>query len=269
MKNEIYSMEDFVKLPLYKKLCMTAEKTQQRALYILKFDGGVDQYCVECDQNSTFIFKDELWLRPSRSDKVDVFSVFSKPGSCARNSQHRTIFHFQVSSDGLQKIGQYPSIADVVSGDIQKYRKVFNSSEMNGLMKAVGLFSHGIGAGAFIYLRKIFEAQVKKAHDAATAGEGWDEKAYKRMRMAERIQALKSHLPELLVSNSTLYSILSEHLHEGPSEDECLKNFNVVLQGIFVIADEQLTKLEKANRLASFNKSKQALLDSRKVGTKV
>lgn len=267
MDNGAHWVEALVKLPLYKLLRMDAEKAQQLAHYTQKFSGNFDQYCIECGQDTTFGFEDELKFQMRR--ERPVYCSFSKPASCARNAQHRAIFHFQVLDDGLMKTGQYPSIADVVSGDIQKYRKVFNEAEMKGLMKAVGLYAHGVGAGAFIYLRKIFEAQVAKAHDAAANDEGWDERAYSTMRMADRIRALKLHLPELLVTNRTLYSILSEHLHDGPSEEECLKNFDVVLQGIFVIADEQLTQLEKANRLANFNKSKLAFLEDRALESKV
>ncbi|MYM65406.1 hypothetical protein GTP45_00985 [Pseudoduganella sp. FT55W] len=244
---------------------------------IQEYSGRFDQYCPKCAQTATFSFQVDPEFSASqrrlaasatniRSPNTGarlVHTNFSKHAVCTRNN-HRAIYHFQAFDDGIMKIGQFPSVADILSGDIQKYKKVFDDSEMKGLKTAIGLHAHGVGAGAFIYLRKIFEAQVEQAHVIARNDKDWDDGAYtKLMRMSERIETLKLYLPEILVRNNTLYSILSEHLHLGPSEQECVDNFDVVLQGIFLIAEEKLEKLQRANQLADFNRSKQALLELR------
>lgn len=234
----------------------------------------------ECGQDATFAFevgtdytlrKRQLQAAVSISNSVSRGSSgnsriahqnFSKVARCTRNN-HSVIYHFRAFNDGVMKTGQYPSMADISLGEISRYRKVLDKTDMKGLSMAIGLHAHGVGAGAFIYLRKIFEAQVECAHMAAQTDACWDEVAYVKLgRISDRIQALQLHLPEVLVRNSSLYSILSAHLHDGMSEEDCLINFDVVLQGIIVIADERLAQLERAQRLAQFDKSKTTFLQA-------
>jgi hypothetical protein len=264
-------------LPLYKKVPLDSEAAQRAAVVIQSFDGRFDQYCPACGQSATFathvpadFSQQQKRLQAAAVNILSpgsggvsrhVYRNFSKTAACTRQG-HLATYHFQVFDDRLTKIGQFPSMADFSIGEIQQYRKALNESDMKSLSTAIGLHAHGVGAGAFIYLRRIFESLVEQAHVQALTDPDWDEDAYKLMRMAERLQALKLHLPEVLVRNSSLYSILSEHLH-SLSEDECLANFEVVLQGIFVIADERLVQLQRQDRLANFNRSKGLLLGER------
>lgn len=64
-----------------------------------------------------------------------------------------------VTSDKIIKIGQFPSVADLVILEIVKYKSVL-SKQYREFSKAVGLFVHGIGIGSFVYLRRIIENLV-------------------------------------------------------------------------------------------------------------
>lgn len=73
------------------------------------------------------------------------------------------------------------------------------------------------------------------------------------LRMEDKIQLLRAHLPEFMVENRALYGIVSKGIHEL-SEKECLDYYDTVKTGIELILDEQLeaeakrTKVEKAKQ---------------------
>jgi hypothetical protein len=50
---------------------------------------------------------------------------------------------------------------------------------------------------------------------------------------------LKTHLPELLVSNTAIYAILSKGTH-SLSEHECIEYFDTLKVGIELILDEKI-----------------------------
>ena len=59
------------------------------------------------------------------------------------------------------------------------------------------------------------------------------------LRMDEKIEDLKDHLPSFLVENKEIYVILSKGIHEL-TEDECLGYFDAVKTGIEFILDQKL-----------------------------
>ncbi|MFI3135251.1 MAG: hypothetical protein QX197_00585 [Methylococcaceae bacterium] len=73
--------------------------------------------------------------------------------------------------------------------------------------------------------------------------------------MNEKIVILNSELPEFLVENKSMYSILSKGIHEL-SENECLAAFPVIKVGIEIILDD---KLEKINREKKLEEAKKAI----------
>ena len=148
----------------------------------------------------------------------------------------------------IQKVGQYPSVADLHSAKIKRYRKVLSPEDYRELNRAVGLAAHRVGIGAFVYLRRIFERLIEEAHQIARHDSAWDEDLFLRSRMPEKIAFLASHLPSFLVENKSLYSILSKGLHDL-SEDECLQFFSVTQLGIELILEERITTKEKNEKI--------------------
>lgn len=113
--------------------------------------------------------------------------------------------------------------------------------------KAIGLAANGVGIGSFVYLRRIFENLIEEAHTKAKVRPGWDEEFYNKQRMSERIELLKDYLPEFLVENKSLYSILSVGIH-SLEEDECLAHFEHVKLAIELILDEKVEKYKKRRK---------------------
>lgn len=187
-----------------------------------------------------------------KSEKFDTFEVILK---CKR---YGTFLHYLVHAEydnedyehshimSISKVGQYPSVADFHIGQVHKYDKVLPKDKMREFTKAIGLAANGIGIGSFVYLRRIFEHLVFEAKDAAMAANPeFDEIAFTSARMNERIQMLSDYLPDFLVENHNIYSILSKGVHEL-SEEECKKYFTVLKESIEIILDEKLEAYRKA-----------------------
>ena len=253
--------EWLIKTSLYEAL--TDDSDDSRANAISAFctrERPFDMYCVHCKRISTFAprvdgyvpdpYKVAAQLRDGVPNPYLRMTQFQIDATCARDNQH--VVRFVLLHDGqkLQKIGQYPSLADLSIPETAQFFKVLGQERLGELNRAIGLAAHGIGVGSYIYLRRVFESLVEEAHrEAAREEEGddefndWDEDAYKGARMGERIEMLADYLPKFLVENPLLYGILSKHIHEL-SEDECKQNFDLMKEAILIIARDKLKARE-------------------------
>lgn len=252
--------------PLYEKTEFSGELAWP-VLDLLYFIGTYDCYCVECGQSATFKGKqgDRVagHTRNLRTEQVHRAQggVYEHPvlaigvryvaAECTRNTAHKQEFMFLIRTEkngrSIQKIGQFPSYADIHLGEVKSYTSVLTKNQRQELTKAIGLSTHGIGIGSFVYLRRIFEALVEEAHQVAITDAGWDEATYITLRMAEKISALKTHLPAFLSGNPVIYSVLSKGIHEL-TEDECLKHFDTMRLSIEAILDEKLDQKRRADK---------------------
>ncbi len=246
--------------PTIQELCLSTplfepfhidDDTTEEFWDLVNFHGHIDCYCLECEQTSVFhISKSNDWpwgRGDHRSMQVRNNHLFEFAFNCSRDETHKLIFYFRLHNRNFMKIGQYPTIADLSAVEVQKYRKVLGDELYSEFTRAIGLVSHGVGIGAFVYLRRIFEHLIEEAHQKNTATEGWDEDAYKKSRMDEKIELLKDSLPEFLVSNRKLYSILSKGIHEL-DESMCKSAFPVTRTGIEMILDEKLKEIEQEQK---------------------
>lgn len=243
-------MSEFcLNVPLYRPVPFT-EANEDELNNLRNYNGYVDCYCMDCQQMSVFHSEPEEYHHPNFSFYAVLgrYIFFSNIFHCTRNDSHEMCLYFLIHNKTITKIGQYPSIADIVTIDIQKYRRVLGDEQYSEFSRAIGLTSHGIGIGAFVYLRRIFENLIEEAHQVQKEVGGWDENAYQKSRMEEKIVLLKDSLPNFLVENKTLYSILSKGIHEL-RENECLKAFPTTKLGIELILDEKLEQLVRDEKI--------------------
>lgn len=232
--------EFFLSIPLYKAFALEGQ-----SFFALEyFKGTIDCYCEGCGRHSVFTCKQNSY---QNSDTTRNY-VFVQWFTCSRVGQHKVFFIFWVHEGLLQKIGQYPSLADLATPDLQKYRKALGNERYRELTRAVGLASHGVGIGAFVYLRRIFESLIEQAHLGAKGGPEWNEDPFQAGRMDEKIAMLSAHLPPFLVENRSLYGILSKGIHTL-TEDECLNAFPIVKLGIELILDEELERISRQEKV--------------------
>lgn len=253
----------FTDIPSAKEFCLSVplyepfeydNETQNPFFALEQFEGTLDFHCPECGQHSVFTVRKNNYATNSHYYNYTFPLLFH----CSRNKAHQAFFVFRAHKGILQKIGQIPSLADLAIPDLRKYRQVLGDERFKELTRAIGLTTHGVGVGAFFYLRRIFESLIEGAHLYASKDSGWDEEAYIRARMDEKIGLLKNHLPDFLVQNRGLYSILSVGVHTL-SETECLAAFPAVRLAIELILDDLLEQHERQEKLKTAAKSLSAL----------
>ncbi len=261
MTAENYPVEDWLlKLPLYSPVDL-GDDSYSAIEAISLFKETMDAFCPSCQQNATFagavstsaenIKKEEqrrIQIRQlgGRSQNAWNISDFMKAIVCTR-AGHIVHFHFTHDENSIIKIGQYPSLADMATGDTSQFIKALGKARLHELNKAIGLAAHGVGIGAYVYLRRVFESLIEDAHQKAKLGQGWDEDGYQRARMKERVAMLKNCLPSFIVEHPQLYGILSLGVHEL-TEGDCLKNFEALKSAILVIAEEKMHEIQREAR---------------------
>ncbi|MBU2973202.1 hypothetical protein [Zobellia sp. B3R18] len=258
-------------------------------LNLLYFIGGndtysklkiIDSFCTKCKKNTTFNseecdeqeLKDMLTLAGMHSgnlksknentlvNKLEKKSLFIRKFTCPRqpnDPSHSQYFIFRVINKNLIKVGQHPTLADLTTESISKYRKL-NEDIYSELNRAIGLAAHGVGIGAFVYLRRIIEKHIltPKINELISEEKIAKEELFKK-DFKEKINLAKDKLPSFLVENTKIYSILSKGIH-ALDEEECKEHFPILRTSIEIILDEQIEKnqREKKNKLiaASLNK---------------
>jgi hypothetical protein len=261
-----------LEIPLYKEYELS-NFSYEEVKKLESFSASFDAYCIDCKRQSVFWSQklDELrepyeliLMRGTYEQHITKTRSFYLMLTCSRDRHHLMVFYFKVYNGKLIKVGQFPSIADLQSNDIEKYRKVLSKERFKDFKRGIGLVSHGVGIGSFVYLRRIFEDLIIEAHQEAVKNPDWikeNEEAYNTngVRIIEKILLLKDFLPEYLVQNRNIYGILSKGIH-SLSEDECLEYYPVIKIGIELILDEKLEKINKAEKITNNQKEIQKIL---------
>jgi hypothetical protein len=234
-------------------------------IYMLQVPTKFDGYNPIHKKSSTFITQD-LYTGKYENGNLDHFldngGIYKTSIKCLRYGNKFTFFAkyeptYEVDEDGdyypvsktgtFIKIGQDIALMEFESWKIKSYRKVLSKEKQKELIRAIGLASHGVGIGSFVYLRRIFEDLIEKAHLEAKKTDGWNEEEYLKFRISDKIDCLKDFLPDFLVKNKAIYSILSKGIHEL-SEQICLTYFDTILLGIERILEAKLESNRKKKR---------------------
>lgn len=232
----------FFKTPLYEKITIPVPYIKNYLMRGLTFDG----YCPFCKRASTFSRSPKA-TRTGYADKyyLELVEYDTNLFHCARNQNEHVIrFECLLDKGTLQKVGQYPSFADIAIDESKDYSKLLDKEDISEFHKAIGLAAHGVGIGSYVYLRRIFERLIAKRFQEYKAIEGWTDEKFFKLRMAEKIAHLKNHLPEFLVKNAKMYSILSLGVHEL-NEKDCLTFFPVLRQSTVWILEQDKKKQEE------------------------
>jgi hypothetical protein len=238
--------------PLYARYRFTAGFDELYELYGSYDKNGrsdsikIDGYCLHCEKDTTFqlhppsVPGGDLWRNLPQRHAFDSCSL-----RCGRNDSHRIKYEFYIKDLVVQKIGQFPSLADIAIGETKsKYRAVLRGDNWSELYRAIGLAAHGEGIGSFVYLRRIFERLIESRFNESKEKEGWLPEEFNKLRMDGKIRHLRNHLPSSLVDNSKLYTIFSMGIHQLTNE-RCLQFFQVGKGSIIEILEDDLR--EKAN----------------------
>lgn len=234
--------------------------------------GTFDCYCVGCKKETPFIVAPMPvqnaggGLRQRTAVPIPP-SVFALRAVCQRDLS-TYLYAFRKVGDRLIKIGQQPSMADISFGELRGIDKTLDSVDRKELGKAIGLFAHDAASGAFVYLRRVFERMIARAYSRQAEIHGPIE-GFDGMRVDQKIAALKDELPERVVRNSAVFSLLSVGIHEL-TDDQCLTLFPVLKAVIFQMLEQEEHKRKKEITERETDAAFQALLStgtSRAVGS--
>lgn len=165
--------------------------------------------------------------------------------------------HFYEKDDFIEKVGQYPSVADIHIAQIKQYRKVLGDGYSQDFTRAIGLAANGVGTGSFVYLRRVFEHLVFEIANKAIQNGEIDKTQFETSKMDNRLKLLANHLPDVVLDNKPLYGVLSAGIHEL-SEQDCLKYFSIVRSVIELILDD----MEHSRRVEEKKKNTKKELDA-------
>ena len=186
--------------------------------------------------------KEELWTWTNSfiedNTRLMVFKFV-----CSMDSTHHLDYIVLTNENGMKKIGQYPSVADLTFPELKEYRKIMTKDDEKEFKRAIGLYASGIGIGSFVYLRRIFERIIAKAGQKAITEGKIQEDDFSNARVNEKIKMLSEYLPKALTNNMVSYGIISKGIHEL-SEEECIDYFPVLHDLIIMI----LRQWEKIRR---------------------
>lgn len=247
MDNEKFLVE----LGLYDKVKIGYEDYLD-LINLLSGKEKIDLFCSKCREKRTFIAKSnkvkvskkyepitvnifETYGEQSKEDeeiynsikaqeereKRQEFEQFLKDNEftvlhyvCSRDNSHQLTFVLLIDEFTIQKIGQYPSYADIDIPQADVYRKELGRKYYNELKRAIGLYSCNVGIGSYVYLRRIIEKLILDALQEAVK-EGVvtqeefeiDENKHQR-RVEDKIKLLSEYLPKPLVDNKAVYGVI-------------------------------------------------------------
>lgn len=254
--NELELEYFFFKLPIYKPIQLTKENWTS-FLAILNLGRGHGETSIE--GYNPFRGLDSTFAGWSNiRESIEYFTQYGGTDrigiKCKRYGDVLDFFiHYDTGKQILMKVGQYPSVADFHIYELKRYDKVLSKEKLKEISRAIGLAANSVGIGSFVYLRRIFEHLIWTAFNEHKAAVNMSDNDFAVMRMDDKIQTLKDYLPNFLVENKSLYSILSLGIHEL-KEDDCLAYFDTVRVGIEIILDEKLEEQKRQEKIKAAQK---------------
>ncbi len=238
----------FLRKPLYAKLEGNEEYLEALG-EVIRGKAGVefDNYCVTCDQITPWTLRQFVPRNSgggvgtggslaNRYIQAPVPVIRAVNIVCLRR-QHFYTYILHVSDTAFQKVGQKPSMADIAFGELKAIPGV-DKQDRKELGRALGLFAHDTPLGAFVYLRRVFERMIERAHERHFQKQGSHLEKWLDWRMGERIEALADELPAVVRSNSSVWGLLSKGIHEL-SDEEAEVLFPLVKAVIFEMLGEE------------------------------
>jgi hypothetical protein len=208
-------------------------------------DGEVDAYSAQYKTPTTYSID---YTDVAQSYYTDYKGYKRVTLKNKRKTDDVLIFFVIQYVNGYMKIGQMPSLADLQYSEItEKYTKQLNNENLALFKKAIGLAAHGVGAGSFVYLRKIFEALIHDTYVKHNVDHKITREDFLKLRMSDKVEALRDYLPSQLIDMKGVYSTLSLGVHEL-SEQDCLIYFQPIKLSIQLILDQQIEEQIKIDR---------------------
>ena len=207
--------------------------------------GDVDAYSSKNGIDTTY----EIDARKVNGSYESMFNGFYKITLiCKRKKDDILRFFIYRNTKITVKIGQWPSLVDIQFAEIgKKYNGLLSREDLKEFKRAIGLVTHGVGVGSFVYLRRIFENLIYETFSEHEKNVDITKKEFFKKRMEDKVDVLRDYLPSQLVAMKKIYSILSKGIHEL-SEQECLQYFPALKLSIELILEQKIEMEIKRKR---------------------
>lgn len=253
-------MIELIQMEMYRPIKLT-NHIGQAIISIMSDKDPFRCHCNGCQKESVFIgeasksldFSNTISLRSLDDGPEEM--TFDKRYICQLDSTHAITIGLRVTKAIIQKIGQFPSVADIKGAEYERYQKILGPSDYSDFKKANLLHSFSMDIGAFVYLRRIIENLVQTTYkDNASQIQSKD---FANLHFDQKVKVLGDYLPNFFTRNTAIYSLLSKGIHEL-SESECKDYYDTILNGTLMILDEKQAKEEIKKRKAAIEKGLQA-----------
>jgi hypothetical protein len=210
-------------------------------------NGALDVWCPECERLSVYRVESG-YGRDELAQKLSVKTWFTVEARCTRD--HRTlgtggrcdgrlVVLFARDGKFACKAGIHPpkTTLDLAGLDAAVTGEL-DAALREDLGRAVSLRAHGVGAGSFVYLRRVLAGLLEQAHRRAAAAPGWNESRYQKTGGAERVRLLAAELPPRVAETAPLFAILDRGADQL-TEAECHAHFDLLFQAITILLRER------------------------------
>lgn len=209
------------------------------------FKGDVDAYSSKNGIDTTYKIYSDTVNGQHESDFDNFYKVIL---ICKRKGNDILRFFIYLDDEVVVKLGQFPSLVDIQFAEIgKKYDKYLSKEALKEFKRAIGLVTHGVGVGSFVYLRRIFENLIYETFDRNDKEIGITKEEFSKKRMEDKVDILKKYLPSQLVEMKSIYSILSKGIHEL-DEQICLRYFPALKLSIELILEQKIEAEIKEKR---------------------
>lgn len=269
------------------KMHINKNELERMEIVLGMFQSSIDAFCIFCNKTYPFTIKqNSSSKRYSEFSSInainigeDIFINMDNPKydnlppvvdkdnlheflidyvtfdfACKKSEKHiyrmYTILLIRYGEITIRKIGQYPSKIDIWGFDFDQYRNQLNKiNAYSDFKKAELCMSDGLYAGAYAYLRRVFEKMLKEYCKGLTL---------ENNRVETKIEACIDKFDERvrpLLKN--LYSILSIGIHE--LDDKQSERFYVYLR---TVLEMQLEYVKENNDRDNQTKELKDKIDS-------
>lgn len=156
----------------------------------------------------------------------------------------RTSFTLSFKDDKLflTKIGQYCSLRDFNENYTNRFVKDLKNKELRKeYEEALITHDEGHSIAAYVYMRRVIEKLILQKFNEKERDKSIDD--FKQLHFDEKIQYLKSELPELL-QDKKIYELSSAGIHTL-TEDECESYFPALQHTIELILIDEAQKAKE------------------------
>ena len=150
----------------------------------------------------------------------------------------------------LIKVGQYPHLSLISSNDTQEYDKILEKFDAKeDYKKAIRNHTNGDTIGAYVYLRRVIEKYINHTFKINKDKLSISETDFLKKKTIDKISELNNFVPQPLVDNREIYSIVSLGIHEL-DEEECNEYYPYLKDIIEYVLSAELYK-KKATKITS------------------